>query len=179
MSNWKEYKKMGKQRNFDWSITESILGSKNTISEIIHGFGENCIDFIGKPEDIDIAYTYIYEILEFYQKNIMDRDRKEIKNVTNFFLQNLNDLILDNGLLIDIWGAVVYLLNEYKIYTFKDIDELKDLQYDQLKSVFEVVSKSIEFYTDERKTQEIKALLEIPIFKSNKSLLSTIAEIEG
>ena len=179
MSNWKEYKKLFRPKNFDWSITESIIGRGNSISEIIYGFGENCIDFICKPEDIDIAYTYIYEILEFYQKKFSKNDRKEIKNVIIFFLLNLNDLILDNYFSIDILGGLVYLLNEYKIFTLKEIDELEDLEYDQLKSVFGVVSKSINFYSHGRKNQEIKLLLQIPIFKSNKSLFSIISDIKG
>lgn len=178
MSNWKEYKKIGKNRNFDWSITESILSSKNNIGEILTAFGENCIDFIGKPEDIDIAYSYIYEILDFYQKNIGEKDRKEIKNTTIFFLSNLNDLILDNNLLIDIWGAVIYALNDFKIFSYKDFEELKDLQEDQLKTVFEVVAKSLVYYEEEKKNQLIKNIQEISIFKNNSSLLNTYVSLD-
>ena len=179
MSNWKEYKKIGKNRNFDWSITESILSCKNNIGEILAAFGENCIDFIGKPEDIDIAYSYMYEILDFYQKNIGEKDKKEIKNTTIFFLSNLNDLILDNILLIDIWGAVIYALNDFKIFGYKDFEELKDLQEDQLKTVFEVVGKSLVYYEEEKKTQLIKSIQEIAIFKNNSSLLNTYVSLDG
>jgi len=178
MSNWKEYKKINKNRNFDWSITESILGSKNNIGEILAGFGENCIDFIGKPEDIDIAYSYIFEILDFYQKNIGEKDKKEIKNTTIFFLSNLNDLILDNNLLIDIWGAVIYALNDFKIFSFKDFDELNTLEEDQLKIVFEVVQKSLDYCGDEVKSQNIKTMQEIQIFKNNSSLLSSYVSLD-
>ena len=173
MVNWKEYKKIGKHRTFDWSITESILSNKNNIGEILSAFGENCIDFIGKPEDIDIAYTYIYEILDFYQKNIGEKDRKEIKNTTIFFLSNLNDLILDNNLLIDIWGAVIYALSDFKIFGYKDFEDLNDLQEDQLKTVFEVVGKSLDYNEEDKKSQLIKSIHEIPIFKNNSSLLNT------
>jgi len=178
MINWKEYKKIGKNRNFDWSITESIFSSKNNISEILAAFGENCIDFIGKPEDIDIAYSYIYEILDFYQKNIGDKDRKEIKSTTIFFLSHLNDLILDNNLLIDIWGAVIYALNEFKIFGYKDLEELKDLQEDQLKTLFELVAKSLHFCQEEKKSQLIKSIQEIPIFKNNSGLLNTYVSMD-
>lgn len=179
MSNWKEYKKLGKNRNFDWSITESIFSSKNNIGEILAAFGENCIDFIGKPEDIDIAYSYIYEILDFYQKNIGEKDRKEIKNTTIFFLSNLNDLILDNNLLIDIWGAVIFALNHFKIFGYKDLEDLNDLQEEQLKIVFEVVGKSMEYYEEEKKKQLIKYIQEISIFKNNCTLLTSYLSIEG
>jgi hypothetical protein len=174
MSNWKEYKKLGKKRSFDWSITEEILGNKyNNIGEILTAFGENCIDFIGKPEDIDIAYTYLYEILDFYHKNIGEKDKKEIKNTMIFFLTNLNDLILDNGLLIDIWGSVLHAFLEFEIFSYKDLNELKDLQEDQLKVVYEVVAKSLEYYDDDKKKQIIGSLHEINIFKNNSSLFST------
>jgi hypothetical protein len=179
MSNWKEYKKLGKNRNFDWSITESILGSKNNIGEILHAFGENTIDFVGKPEDIDIAYSYIYEILEFYQKNIGEKDRKEIKNTTTFFLSNLSDLILDNNLLIDIWGAVIYALNDFKIFGYKDFDEFKELQEDQLKIVFEVVAKSLEYCDADRKNNLIKTIQEIQLFKNNSSLFNSYMNIDS
>lgn len=179
MSNWKEYKKLGKNRNFDWSITESILASKNNLGEILSGFGENCIDFIGKPEDIDIAYSYVYEIFDFYQKNIGDKDKKDIKNTAIFFLSNLSDLILDNNLLVDIWGAVLYALNEFKIFSYRDFDEIKDLQYDQLKTIFEVVAKSLDYYSEDKKTQLVKTIQEVQIFKSNSSLLSSILGIDA
>jgi len=179
MSNWKEYKKLGKNRNFDWSLTESILGSKNNIGEILTAFGENCIDFVGKPEDIDIAYSYLYEILDFYLKNIGEKDKKDMKNATNFFLTNLNDLILDNNLLIDIWGSVLYALYNFKIYTYKDLEDIQDLQEDQLNTVFEVVAKSLEYFDEEKKKQVIKNIQEIAIFKNNFSLLNTYITIDG
>ena len=174
MYNWKEYKKLGKKRSFDWGITEEILGNKyNNIGEILTAFGENCIDFIGKPEDIDIAYTYIYEILDFYHKNIGEKDKKEIKNTTIFFLTNLNDLILDNGLLADIWGSVLHSFLEFEIFSYKDLDDLKELQEDQLKAVFEVVAKSLHYWDEDKKKQAIKSLQEINIFKNNSSLFGT------
>ncbi len=179
MFNWKEYKKLGKNRNFDWSITEAILSNKyNNISEILNAFGENCIDFIGNPEDIDIAYKYLYEILHFYHKNISEKDKKEIKSIMTFFLTNLSDLILDNGFLIDIWGSVLHAFLEFKIFSYKDLDELKEMQEEQLKCVFEVVAKSLEFYDDDKKKENIKILQDVNIFKSNSSLFSTYVCID-
>lgn len=174
MFNWKEYKKLGKKRHFDWSMTETILNTKgNNIGEILSAFGENCIDFIGKPEDIDIAYTYLYEILDFYHKNIGEKDKKEIKNTVVFFLTNLSDLILDNVLLIDIWGSLIHAFLEFEIFSYKDLDDLKDLQEDQLKAVFEVVAKSLEYYDEDKKKLIVKSLQDVSIFKNNSSLFST------
>jgi hypothetical protein len=180
MANWKDYKKTGKKRAFDWNITESILDSRhNNIGEILMAFGENCIDFILIPEDIDIAYSYIMEIFDFYYKEIKDKDRKEIINTTVFFLSCISDLILDNCFLPDVWGAVVYGLSEFKLFSFKDFDELKDLSNDQLKTSFEVVNKAIEYFPEEKRPSIAKSLLEIPIFKNNSSLLGTIINLDA
>lgn len=179
MANWKDYKKHGKKRNFDWSITENILNSKNNIGEILMAFGENCIDFILKPEDIDIAYTYICDIFDFYYKQISDKDKREVKNTAVFFLSCISDLILDNYFLTDVWGAVIYGLIDFKLFSFKDFDELKDLSNEQLKSAFEVANKAIEYYPEDKKSSIVKSLQEIPIFKNNNSLLATIMEIDA
>jgi len=179
MSNWKEYKKLGKNRNFDWNITEGILGNKyNNIGEILSAFGEICIDFIEKPEDIDIAFTYIYEILDFYHKKICEKDKREIKNTTIFFLTNLSDLILDNNLLIEIWGSVLHAFLQFEIFSYEDLDELKDLQEDQLKTIFQVVAKSLDFCDGDKKKDFIKILHDVQIFKNNSSLLSTYVSID-
>jgi hypothetical protein len=174
MVNWKDYKKHKGKRNFDWTITENILNSKNNIGEILMAFGENCIDFVLKPEDIDIAYTYICDIFDFYYKQISDKDRKEIKSTVCFFLSLLNDLILDNYFLIDVWGAVTFALIDFKLFSFKEFDELKDMSNDQLKTAFEVANKAIEYYPEDKKSVVVKSLQDIGIFKNNNSLLATI-----
>jgi hypothetical protein len=180
MANWKDYKKQGKKRAFDWNITESILENRhNNIGEILTAFGENCIDFILKPEDIDIAYSYIMDIFDFYHKEIKDKDRKEITTTTIFFLSCISDLILDNFFLLDVWGAVIYGLSEFKLFSFKDFDELKDLSNDQLKTAFEVVNKAIEYYPEEKRPAIAKGLLDIPIFKNNSSLLGSIINFDA
>jgi len=179
MSNWKVYKKLGKNRNFNWNITEGILGNKyNNIGEILSAFGDICIDFIRKPEDIDIAYTYIYEIFDFYYINMWKKDKRDIKNTTIFILTNLSDLILVNNLLIDIWGSVLHAFLEFEIFSYKDLDELKDLLEDQLKTIFQVVAKSLDLCDGDKKKDFIKILHDVQIFKNNSSLLSTYVSID-
>jgi len=179
MANWKDYKKHGKKRAFDWNITEGILESKqNNIGEILSAFGENCIDFILKPEDIDIAYSYIMEIFDFYYKQIKEDDRTEIVKTTVFFLSCISDLILDNRFVLEVWGAVVYGLCDFNLFSFKNFDDLVELSLseDQLKTAFEVAHKAIEYYPEEKKSTIRKSLQDIPIFKNNSSLLSSVMD---
>ena len=179
MSNWKDYKKHGKKRAFDWSITESILNSKNTISEILTAFGENSIDFVVKVEDIEVAYSYIYDILEFYCGKIKGDDKKEIVNQALFFLSEMSSLMMDNPLVADVWGNLIYGLIQFQLFSFKNFDELKDLSGDQLKAVFEVANKAIEYFEEDKRATQVKSLQDISIFKNNISLLSTIIDLDA
>jgi hypothetical protein len=161
--------------DYHWNIIEQILNKyKNSPAEVLTAFGENCIDLVGKQEDINTAYNYYKEIITFYEKNWSKREKNEILEVTLYFLQNLNDFSLDNNLLVEVWGGIIYLLDFYKIFTFYDLDRLKDVQEEQLKTIFDVCHNALSYF--EKSDVKIKELESVSLVKSNRTTFQSIFE---
>jgi hypothetical protein len=172
---WKDHiKEQHAAEDYTWEIVDNLLRvNKNSLADILTAFGENCIDYVEKPEDLQLSYGYIREIIVFYSKKLNDRDRTEIVDACLYLLKYLNDISLDNNLLIDVWGGVVYLLEYYRIFNFFDLDKLTDLQEDQIKCIFDVINKALDYY--ENRDNKINDLLNIGLIKANKStFLNTV-----
>ncbi len=176
--NFKEHIKNGySPEEHHWTITEQIFKKyKNTPADFLNALGENCIDFVGKQDDINTAYTYLKEIVTFYEREWTKRERNEILEATLFFLQNLNDFSLDNNLLVDVWGGIIYLFDFFKIFSFYDLDRLKDVQDDQLKTIFEVCNNALAYYDDKRESK-IKELESVALVKANMSTFQSIFDL--
>jgi hypothetical protein len=137
------------------------------------------VDDAGRPEDVDICHNYIKYIFETYSKDTLkDKALKsELMQVISEILINLNDFIVDNYFLIDIWGTIIYEGLESGIILFKDFDKLKDLNEEQLRCVAEVITKAILNFDEGKHTQYFEESLKIPIFASNKNLYREIWNI--
>jgi hypothetical protein len=176
--SWKDHVNNGYQpEDYHWEVTDALYRKhKNTVADFLSAFGENCIDFVGKQDDINIAYSYLREIINFYSPKFEKKDKMEILEVTLFFLQNLNDFLLDNNLLVLVWAGVIYLLEFYKIFTFTDLDKLKDVQDEQLKTIFEVINDALKYYEDEAREEKLKEINSVTLVKANKSLFQSIVD---
>ena len=174
--NWREHLKSGYGSNdFPWEITETLVKkNKNTIGEILTAFSEACIDFTGNKEDVKYAYQYIREVISYFFKRLHINEKNEINQVAFFWLENISDISLDNNLLVNIWGGVIYLLDFYGIFSYKNIDELTNLSEDQLKAIFEVIKYALDYFEDEQKEQKKNELLNIPLIIANKALFQSI-----
>ena len=84
-------------------------------------------------------------------------------------LEYLNDYSLDNHYLLDIWGKVMYLLVNYKLFSYKDLERLKDLSDDQIDCIFSIACKSVIESGDENLLEG--ELLKLTFFKASKKLL--------
>jgi hypothetical protein len=173
--SWKDHLKNGyPAEEYQWEVTDQLIRKhKNTVGNILYAFGENCIDFIGKHDDIQTAYKYIREIINYYGPKLDKKDKNEIVEVTLYFLENLSDFSLDNNLLVDVWGGVVYLLEVYKIFAYTDLDRLKNITDDQLKTIFEVMNNSLKFY-ENKKDDKYQDLVSLTLIKANKNLFQSI-----
>ena len=174
--NWRAHVKAGYSANeYTWEITDALVRKhKNTIGEILTAFGETCIDFIHKTEDIQTAYLYIHEIITYFFKKLTINEKNEINQVALFWLENINDFAIDNNLLINIWGGTIYLLDYFNIFSYGDIDKLTNLTEDQLKAIFEVIKMALSYYED--KEAKMDELLNIPIFQANKELFLSLVK---
>jgi hypothetical protein len=174
---WREHRKNGfPAEDYHWDVTENLIKrTKNTVAEILSAVGESCIDFISKGDDIEFAYLYVREIINYYVPKLDKNSRFEILEVTLFFLQNLNDFSLDNNLLVNVWGGIIYLLEYHKIFAFSDLDKLTEIQDEQLKTIFEVLNYSLGYYED-KEEEKLRQMREVNIIKANLSVFQSILD---
>jgi hypothetical protein len=176
LNQWKELRRKGlAESEYSWEVTNDILNKhKNTFSEILHGFGESCIDFIEHSENIQHAYLYLDKILALYKGNIGSEDKHNMVEAVLFFLENLNDLSLDNNFLVDLWGGVLYLLYHYEIITIGNLGQLVGLNEEQIRCVFKMLEKFLECLKD--KNEVIEELLKISFIYDNKTMFMNIID---
>ena len=169
--------KQGNHEKFDWSFIEKIT-KNHGISIVLNCFSDAVIDAIGRPDDVDNAYTYFKTIVAYYSKNLYTDDKADLINYTLNILEILNDYSLDNHYLLDLWGKIISLLIIYKLFSYKDLDKLSNLNDDQIDCIFLVVCKSVIESGD--KTIIENELLKLSFFKfSKKILLDKLDKLSG
>ena len=79
----------------------------------------------------------------------MQQSKKdEIINKILELLKDVNVLVLDNKLLSDILAHIIDTLYKYKLMTFKIFDKLNNLLEDDLKCLFKIFKKIMNFDKD-------------------------------
>jgi hypothetical protein len=153
--------------HFDWTNVEKIT-KKHGLGTFLKSFSDAIIDAIGRTEDVENAFSYLKTIVQYYSKNIYKEDKTEIVNVTLNYLEYLSDYILDNHYLLEIWAKIVMLLNNYNLFSYKDLEKLNNLNDDQIDCITTVCVKSV---IEAGESTLIDELLKISFFKANKKLL--------
>jgi len=159
---WKALKLAKKKESqFDWRPIENLYKKeRKTIANIFEAFGEAVVDFITEYDDIEYCCSYIKAILIFYK--LTKRDKNDTALVVLKCLSNLNDYLLDNKNLIDLWCNMLYLVISCEIFYWYDLEKLVNLVEEQYSVVYEVACKTVQkFYGDyDRKTifAELKRL---------------------
>jgi len=175
-NNFKDYFKESYDYNeYKWTTIEN-LKKKNTLGSILKAFSEIIIDSAGHPEDIDYCFNYMRIIFELYSEEVNKKqeEKDEILTITNESLIILNEIILDNNYLTDIWGGLIYLLEINNILKWKDFDKLKDLVEDQLQCIMDVVCKAILRFEDNLQANIFEEVAKYSIFHRNKNLFTSI-----
>ena len=155
------------QNHFDWTNVEKI--KKFGLSTVLKCFAEAIVDAIGREEDIESAFTYIKTIISYYSNNIYKDDRADIITVTLNCLEFLSDYTPDNHYLTDIWGKVFNLLINQKLFIYKDLERLSNLNDDQIECITTVVCKAVIDSQDESVIDN--ELLKLSFFRASKKLL--------
>ena len=149
LSNWKEFiEDDGKVKDYDWSVVEDIYSDKkNTLAEILTAFVENCIDFVQKPQHLPFATDYFKELYSFYSKTASKDEKFEIATQAIELLKNASDMALDNKLMYDLWGYIIFYLMKFDIVKYKDFDRMHDLSslsQEQIEGIFTIFNKAVE-----------------------------------
>jgi len=139
---------------------------------VFKSFGDAVIDSSGKKEDVGECLSYIKEIITHYAEYLSHDDCEEVIQVTFTFLGNLNDYILDNHNLLDIWSNILYLLVVFQVITYKHIEKLSGLDDDQVKCAAEVICKSLNFFDNNESKAYEKEIMNTTIYKANKNFFN-------
>ncbi len=165
LNEWKKLKE-GKrnEKNFGWNCIENLIKKeKYTLSMIFESFANIIIDFIKDSDDCDYCYTYIDSIFSYYK--IIKNVKSEIINVSLNYLTNLNDYLLDNKMLIEVWVNILYSLINNEIITISDFEKLTNLTKEQYSTIYEVSCKTVKQFTPKQQKQFFTEMNKLNFFK--------------
>ena len=132
----------GTPSNYNWSIVENIY-YENSVAQMIEGFLYSCIDFVNNKNNLNLAKDYFIEIIFYYNKSLSDKEKKEIIKKTIHLLKSSRKNSLGNLLLLDVWSVILSNLITADLFTRDDLLELKDLEKEDLKTIFIIIAKII------------------------------------
>ena len=162
--------KMKTFNNYNWkSIDKLIVEEKIELIEIIRCFIEVSIDLINKKEDIFKANQYIYSIVDYYSDFLNNNEINLFNNKINSLFLEVNNLIIDNKLIFEILGFLMYTLINLKLFYIKDLSKFIDKDKESIINISIVVKFAIEFSGKDKKKY-------LNDFRQNK-LYSTYKEI--
>jgi len=164
LEDWKTYKN---KKEFDWKKFD-ILKKNNGFVAVFKGFGDAVIDSSGKKEDVEQCLSYIKEIISHYAYYLKDFECSDIVQVTLTFLENLNDYILDNHNLLEIWTNILNILVANRIMAYKDIEKLSGLNDEQFKCVAEVICKSLLLFSNDNSKEYENEITNTTLYKVNR-----------
>ena len=155
---------------FNWTAIDKLfIDEKIELTEIIRCFIEVCIDLINKKEDIFKANQYIYSIIDYYSQFLNNSQIFAFNNKMISFFLEVNNLVMDNNLIFEILGFLMYILINMKLFFIKDLSKFIDKDNESIINI----SKVVKFAIDSSGKEKKKLLND---FKQNK-LYSTFKEI--
>ena len=170
LNHWKEFLEDGNDKdNYDWEIVEDIYTvHKNTLTNILSAFLENCIDFVQDKKTLQYSNDYFRDLIHFY-KNIHKEEKNDVSAKAIHLIKVANDYSLDNNLIIDVWANILYCLLKFEIMKADQFNKLKDIGEEQLKCIFTI------FYKVGESDKKIKSHLDkLKLVQDNYSLYSSI-----
>ena len=130
--------------NYDWSIVENIYCEHgNSVAEMIQGFLFSCIDFVQNENNLNLAKDYFTELIFYYKKSLRNSEKKDIVKKTIHLLKLARKNSLDNLLLLDVWSIILSTLIRAHLFNRDNLLEIKDLEKEELKTIFIIIAKII------------------------------------
>lgn len=162
---WKKLKEAKKsENNFNWKCIDNLIKKeKYTIAMIFQSFANVIIDFIKDSNDCNYCYTYIDNIFSYYTltKNI----KSAVLEVVFSNLTNLNDYLLDNKMLIEVWVDTLYSLIKNKLFQINDFEKLSNLTKEQYSTIYEVSCKTVKKFISKEQKQYFNEMNKLNFFR--------------
>lgn len=99
-------------------------------------------------------------------------EKKEISTAIIEILSLLNEFVLDNMYLTDIWGSIIHVVVSLEITNWKDFEVFRDMTEEQIQCITEVMCKAILYFDDKSHQSLVDELQKYSIFKANKNLFN-------
>ena len=129
---------------YDWSIIEDILLKNNMdLAEIIRCYVEVCIDKISDISKIFISNDYIKNIIYYYSSNLTNKEKDIIHNKMINLYMNIQDICIDNLIMLEIMGYLLFILIENKLYFIKDLNNFINLDKEIVITIANAVKYAI------------------------------------
>ena len=129
---------------FDWSMIEGILAKNNLdLGEVIRCYIEVCIDQITNNSKIFIANDYIKNIIYYYSTNLTNKEKDIIHNKMITIFMNIQDICIDNFIMKEIMGYLIFILIENKLYYIKDLNNFINSDKEIIITIAEVIKYAI------------------------------------
>ena len=136
-------KRINKIENYDWAIVEDIYNiHRNSLSEILSAFIDSCIDFVQNNESLDYSKSYFNILIEYYKSVIKKTEKNKLIDKVLHLIRVARDNSLDCSYLVDVWSNILNTLFKYNIMKMEDLNLLRDLEDEDLSTVFSIIKKS-------------------------------------
>jgi hypothetical protein len=172
VNDWKSFLAKGANKNnYNWMVIENLFKLHgHTIGEVVTCFAEVLVDFVASSEDVGYSCDYMYEIVHYFNKNLNQHDKEELKNVIIENLKYVNDTKLDNSFIVDVWTGLVSIFSQFKLFYPSDLNLITENDgEEQLRAIFEVVVRA-----NNDKERCYDQLSKITFIKNNLNLFDTV-----
>ena len=92
------------------------------LGEVIRSYVEVCIDQITNNSKIFISNDYIKNIIYYYTTNLDNKAKEKIYNKMINLFRNIQDICIDNFIMKEIMGYLLFILIENKLNFIKDLN---------------------------------------------------------
>jgi len=142
LPGWVSYiRNNGCPNKYNYYVTNDLIKKQGyKTHHILQALGEISVDYISSREVSHILATYFNEHLKFYKKCENSEELGKLKEIMLNSLLNLNDMMLDNPIILDFWGEILFNLLD-GIMKLSEIDSMDVPKEDEEK--IEVIFQAI------------------------------------
>ena len=111
--------------------------------EVINNYLEFCIDYIDSSKKVIFCNKFIKNFIE----NYFNKNKKNIENdQILILLRNIDNVFVENIFMIEIVGYLIYLMINYKIMNFEDLNVYENDDKESIINIAMVVKYIISYY---------------------------------
>ena len=152
--------------DYDWIIIDNIISKNNIkLDEIILYIIEIFIDLISK-DNIFYGNQYILNIINYFLINPEKKGIQIIHDKMKELIVNINNIILENNNMFEIFGNLFFCLISKKLFYIKDFNSLINEETTTIINISKII-KYIIITSDTYKKQYYNKFKQLELFTNN------------